>query len=140
FAETLASRAALSVENARLYRKAQEALKARDELMTIAAHEIRGPVTSIHLAVQGLQMGKVPVENIQRLFEIIEHEDRRLRRIADELLDLGKIQMGQMYFKFEEVDLAEVVRDAVSSLGPELTRSGSPLSIVTEGRPSGQWD
>jgi signal transduction histidine kinase len=87
-----------------------------------------------------LQMGKVPVENMQRLFEIIEHEDRRLRRFADELLDLGKIQMGQMYFKFEEVDLGEVVRDAVSSLGPELTRSGSPLSIVTEGRPSGQWD
>ncbi len=140
FAETLASRAALSVENGRLYRKAQEALKARDEFLTIAAHEIRGPITSIHLAVQGLQNGNVPLENMTKLFEIIEHEDRRLRRFVDELLDLDKIHTGQMYFNFEEVDLGDVVRDATSSLSPELLRSGSPLSITTQGHLSGKWD
>lgn len=140
FAETLASRAALSVENARLYRQAQEALKARDEFLTIAAHEIRGPVTSIHLAVQGLHAGKVAPATMTKLFEIVEHEDQRLRRLADELLDLDRIQTGQMCFNCEEVDLGDVVRDAVSSLGPELARSGSALSITTEGRPDGQWD
>jgi PAS domain S-box-containing protein len=140
FAETLANRAALAVENAHLYRKAQEALKARDEFLTIAAHEIRGPITSIHLAVQGLQKGKISAAAQAKLFEIIEHEDRRLSHFVDELLDLGKIQSGQNYFNFEEVDLGDVVREAVTSLGSELTRSGSAFSIITEGRPVGQWD
>ena len=140
FAETLASRAALSVENSRLYKKAREALKARDEFLTLAAHEIRGPITSIHLAVQGMQMGKASAEAMTRLFEIIEHEDRQLRRFCDELIDLDKIQSGQMYFNFEEMDLGDVVREASSSLAPELARSGSALSITTEGRLAGQWD
>jgi signal transduction histidine kinase len=140
FAETLASRAALAVENSRLYRKAQEALKARDEFLTIAAHEIRGPITAIHLAVQGLQIGKATSATMTKLFEIIEHEDRRLRRFVDELLDLDKIQSGQVYFNFEDVDLGEVVREAASSLSSELARSGSALSMVTEGRPAGKWD
>jgi PAS domain S-box-containing protein len=139
-AETLASRAALSVENAKLYRKAREALKARDEFLTIAAHEIRGPITSIHLAVQGLQLGKASTEAMTKLFEIIEHEDRKLRRFVDELIDLDKIQSGQMYFNFEDVDLGEVVHEAASTLGSDLARSGSALSITTEGRPAGQWD
>jgi len=140
FAETLARRAALSVENARLYRGAQEALQARDEFLAIAAHEIRGPITSVHMAVQGLKRGKVPPAGATKVLDIIEREDRRLARFVDELLDLGKIQSGQIYFDFEEVDLGVVVRDAVSVLAAELTKSGSDLSITTEGRPVGQWD
>src|ERR1051326_438915 len=140
FAETLASRAALSVENAGLYRKAQGALRARDEFLTIAAHEIRGPITSVHLAVQALQKGDTPSETTAKLFEIIEREARRMTRFVDELLDLGKIQSGQIYFNFEEVDLGDVVREAATNLGHELARSRSTLSITTEGHPVGQWD
>jgi PAS domain S-box-containing protein len=139
-AETLARRAALSVENARLYRKAQEAVQARDEFLAIAAHEIRGPITALHLAVQGLQKGKVRPEATPKVLEIIEREDRRLARFVDELLDLGRIQSGQIYFNFEKVDLGQVVREAASVLAAELAKSGSPLSITTGGRPVGQWD
>jgi len=140
FAETLARRTALSVENARLYRKAQEALRARDDFLTIAAHEIRGPITSVHLAVQGLQKGRTPASATPKLLEIIEREDRRLAQFVNELLDLGRIQSGQMYFNFEEVDLGDIVREAASNLGAELARNGSALSISTEGHPVGHWD
>jgi PAS domain S-box-containing protein len=140
FAETLASRAALSVENARLYRKAQEALQARDDFLTIAAHEMRGPITSLHLAVQALQNGQALPTGTAKLFEIIEHQGRRIARFVDEMLDLSKIQSGQVYFNFEQVDLGDVVREAATSLDHELVRSGSALSITTQGHPVGQWD
>jgi len=140
FAETLARRAALSVENARLYRGAQEALQARDEFLTIAAHEIRGPITSVHMAAQALHRGKVPADATSKVLDIIEREDRRLARFVDELLDLGRIQGGQLYFNFEKVDLGDVVREAANTLAAELGRSGSSLSISTEGSPVGQWD
>jgi PAS domain S-box-containing protein len=139
-AETLARRAALSVENSRLYQKAREALHARDEFLTIAAHEIRGPITSIHLAVQGLRKGKSSESILPHLLEVIEREDRRLRRFVDELLDLGKIQNTQLHFDFETVDLGDIVRDAASELSGELSWSGSSLAITTEGSPVGQWD
>jgi signal transduction histidine kinase len=140
FAETLSRRAALSVENARLYREAKEALQARDEFLAIAAHEIRGPITSVHMAVQGLQRGKVSEAATPKVLEIIEREDRRLARFVDELLDLGRVQSGQISFKLEEVDLGDVVRQAANGLSDELAKSGSALSITTEGRPVGQWD
>jgi PAS domain S-box-containing protein len=104
FAEIIGRRVALSVENAHLYRQTQEALESRDQLLTIAAHEIRGPITSVHMAVQGLQKGNLPPSSTAKLLEIIEREDRRLARFVDELLELAKIQSGRMYFNFEEVD------------------------------------
>ncbi|HEY2384218.1 MAG TPA: ATP-binding protein [Terriglobia bacterium] len=140
FAETVAHRAALSVENAMLYGKAREALKARDEFLTIAAHEIRGPITSIHIAVQALLAGKSQASETSKLLAIIEREDRRLGRFVNELLDLGKIQTGPIRFNLQEVDLGDVVREAASNLSAELARSHSALSIVVEGRLVGQWD
>jgi PAS domain S-box-containing protein len=140
FAETLARRVALSVENALVYDKANEALKARDEFLAIAAHEIRGPITSVHLAVQALLGTNVSTSDTSRLLEIIEREDRRLGRFVNELLDLGKIRKGPMHIELEQVDLGKIVREAVSSLAGELARSHSPLSITTEGNLLGKWD
>jgi PAS domain S-box-containing protein len=140
FAETLARRTALSVENSRLFHKAQDALRARSEFLTIAAHEIRGPITSIHMAVQGLQRSSTPSSAAPKLFEIIEREDRRLARFVDELMNLGKIQNGDVDFKLEQVDLGDVVREAANNLGDDLAASGSSLSITTAGCPVGEWD
>lgn len=138
-AEELARRAALSVQNARLYRGAQEALSARDEFLAIAAHEIRGPLTSMRIAVQLIQEGMPPAA-LAKAIDVLQREDRRLARFVDELLDLGRIRENQLHFTFEEVDFDQVIQDVTSSLRSELTRSGSPLSISTEGRTVGHWD
>ena len=140
FAETLAHRAALSVENALVYDKAKEALKARDEFLTIAAHEIRGPITSIHLAVQALLGNKASAADTPKVLEIIEREDRRLGRFVNELLDLGKVQKGLIQFNLEQVNLGDVVREAATNLAGELSRSRSALSMTMEGDLVGQWD
>jgi PAS domain S-box-containing protein len=139
-AEELGRRAALSVENAKLYRGAQDALQARDEFLSIAAHEIRGPITSIHIAVQGLQRGRALGSSTPKLLDIIEREDRRLARFVDELLDVNNIRTGQIHFTFEEVDLGKVAHEVSTRLGGELARSGSSLSITTDGNPVGNWD
>src|SRR4030095_12516683 len=104
------------------------------------AHEIRGPITSLHLAVQSLQKGKVAAASVAQVLDLIESEDRRLGTFVDELLDLGRIQTGRFHFTFEEVDLGDVVRDVTARTGAELAKCGSSLSITTEGRLGGQWD
>ncbi|HEY8209484.1 MAG TPA: AAA family ATPase [Myxococcaceae bacterium] len=139
-AEELARRAALAIDNARLYRKAQEALRARDELLSIAAHEIRGPLNSIHLAVQSIRQARVPANDLPRLFDVVERQDRRLSRFVEELLELGRIRAGHLQLDVEDVNLGDVVHEVAARLGPELARSGSALTVVEHEQVVGQWD
>lgn len=139
-AEELAQRAALSIDNARLLRNARAALKKRDEFLSIAAHELRGPITSLRLAVQSLRKGAVPAEQREDLLRLIEREERRLTRFVDELLEVGRIRTGRLHYELEPVDLAEVARETASRLGQELRASGSALSIHSEGPVVGVWD
>jgi signal transduction histidine kinase len=139
-AEELGRRAGLSIENAMLYRRAQEAVGARDEFLSIASHEIRGPVAALHLATQMLRRGGVRPEAMSKALDVIEREDRRLTRFIDELLDVTRIRGGTLPFRFEPVELCEVVSAVAARLAPELSRSGSRLSITAERPVRGQWD
>ncbi len=138
--EELARRIDLALENARLYRQAQEALKAREEFLSIAAHEIRGPITSLHLAAQLLQKGALSPEAAARSLGIITREDERLARFVDELLDVARIRTGQLIFHFSRVDLTEVVRTVAQRLAPDLLKAGSSLSVTAPSRVEGTWD
>ena len=138
--EELGRRAALAIENARLYRNAEEALRARDEFLMIAAHEIRGPITSIHLAVQALMAGKLQPGRSARALELVEREDRRLSRFIDELLDVGRLRTAQMQLQLEDVDLADAVQDAVTRLRADLATSGSTVTVTAQPNVVGQWD
>jgi PAS domain S-box-containing protein len=138
--EELARRAAMAIENARLYRGAEQALHARDEFLMIAAHEIRGPITSIHLAIQALMLKKLKPDASTRAFELVEREDRRLSRFIDELLDLGRLRSGQLQLQLEDVDLGQAVQEVVRRLGGELAASGSPLGLTLQPNVVGEWD
>lgn len=139
-AEDLGRRAALAIENARLYRDAREALRVREEFLSIAAHEIRTPVTSIHLAVQGLGDKDPTTEVAHRLLAVIEREDRRLTQLVDDLLDVGRIRSGRLELELGPVDLVQVVREMADQLAPQRQRSGSELSIASDARVVGTWD
>jgi PAS domain S-box-containing protein len=139
-AEELARRAALAIENARLYRRANEALVAREQFLSIAAHEIRGPITSLHLAVQSLRRNATAHPVSGKMLEIIEREERRITRLVDELLDVTRARSGQLHLDLQDVDLSDVAREVAARLGPDLARSGSSLSMTTESSVVGRWD
>jgi PAS domain S-box-containing protein len=137
----LGRRAALAIDNARLYRRAEDALAAREEFLAVAAHEIRGPIHAIQLSIQALREGKAPPEATPRLLQILERQGRRLTQCAEQLLDVGRINAGQLELEYQGVALGELVRDVAARLGPELARSGSKFNISTgAGRICGEWD
>ncbi len=139
-AEELGRRAGLAVQNARLYATAREALHAREELLAIAAHEIRGPITSLHLAVQSLRAESLPERVRTRLYDIIEREDRRLARFVDELLDIGALSAGSLELTREEVSLANVVHRVVANADAEIRHGGSAVDVLTDDAAVGSWD
>lgn len=135
----LGARVALALENARVHEDACDALRARDEVLAIAAHEIRGPLTSMRLSIQTLKQKPVAREESQ-VFSLLERETRRLARFVDELLDAVRVRGGLLTLRLEEVDLGEVIHEVAARMGEEVKRSGSKLTVVVDEPVVGVWD
>ncbi|WP_224366223.1 sensor histidine kinase [Hyalangium versicolor] len=139
-AQELARRAALSLDHARLYREAQEAIRLRDEFLSIAAHELYTPLTSLQLSMQGLQRTSPSPEDLSRVSRTAQRQIRRLTRLVDELLSVARLQQASMHLHIEDVDLLAIARDVIEHFSEESARSGTPLRLHSEGSVIGHWD
>lgn len=125
-AEDLGHRAALAIDNARLYQEAQAAIEIRNEFLSIASHELKTPLTTLLGHAQGLQRRLIR-ENLvserdQRALNVIEQQALRLTKQIDTLLDLSRIELGRFNLNAQEVDLGALIRRIVSELEPTLER------------------
>ncbi|MCY1079845.1 ATP-binding sensor histidine kinase [Archangium lansingense] len=141
-AQELARRAAISIDNARLYREAQEAIRLRDEFLSIASHELYTPITSLKLSMQGLERASSSArpDVISRAFQNARLQIRRLTRLIDELLSVSRLQAGQVHLQLEDVDLVAITRDVVEHFREESVRSGSSVLIRADTPVMGRWD
>ena len=146
-AEELANRAALAVDNARVYKQAQEAVKARDEFLSIASHELRTPLTSLVLQLQSLQRAALTDRELrlssQRVLGRLEGalgQTQRLTKLVNELLDVSRITAGRVELELEEVEMAEVVRHVLERFEDELKAAGCTMSFDVKSRAVGLWD
>ncbi|HEX8704469.1 MAG TPA: PAS domain-containing sensor histidine kinase, partial [Myxococcaceae bacterium] len=144
--EELARRAALSVENARLYREAQDAIRLRDEFLSIASHELKTPLTPLSLKLQmlGRELRKQPDSALRRSVEDYVatgvRQVKKLSELVSDLLDVTRISGGKLRLEFEDVDLATLVREVVTRHEPEAARLGSTLELDIQGSVVGRWD
>lgn len=141
-AEEVARRAAVAVEHAELYQEARAAIRQRDEFLSMASHELRTPVTSLLLTVQGLARGDKAAspEAVRRVCGLIERQARRLTQLIEEMLCVGRLHVGRLGLRLTDVDLVQVVRDVVESLGPLLVRARCPVDLRAPLPVIGRWD
>ena len=140
-AQELAERLALAIGNVRTHAQLREALADREKLISIAAHELRGPICSVRLCIQALKRAeRSNASKGGRLLEIMDREERRLARLIDELLDLTRLRSGQFELDLEPVDLCDVVREVAARMTMDANRAGSELSVSVEGALVGRWD
>lgn len=123
-------------------RQLQEAVRLRDEFLSIASHELRTPITSLQLMVQGLAQGVVSLspETRRRTFGLAERQVARLTRLVGELLEVSRIQAGRLAFQPEQVDLVAVVREVIQCFEAELARIRCPVSLRSDRPVMGRWD
>jgi PAS domain S-box-containing protein len=142
FAGELGHRAATAIDNARLYREAQEAVKARDEFMSIAAHEMRTPLMALTLQLNNLMrlVAKGSAEAIELKIQKAIGQTDRLARLIDHLLDVSRIAAGRLVLESAECDLSEVVRESAERFTDEASRAGSELRMRLEPEVNGTWD
>jgi len=122
--------------------KLKEAVCLRDEFLSIASHELRTPVSSLQLMMQGLTKGLVPPspENILRAFGLAERQVGRLTRLIEELLEVSRIQAEQLTLQIEQVDLAAVAREVVQRFDADPKRASCPVSLYAARPIIGCWD
>jgi len=134
--EEIAARCAVALENERQYRAARAEIRAREEFLAVASHELRGPIAAIRFAVEGLRSGK----STDRFLDIVDREEHRMERLVDELLDLGRMRAGELDLVLETVDLADVVREVAARFEVERVHAGSTIELRGETRLWGHWD
>jgi signal transduction histidine kinase/CHASE3 domain sensor protein len=121
-AELLAERAALAIENAKLYteqvearRKVEDLSRLKDEFLSIASHELRTPVTSIkgytQLAKTLIREGDLTTS--EEYLEIALDQIDRMSRLILELLDVSRIETGRLEIRRDAIDWPAFVRDVV---------------------------
>jgi signal transduction histidine kinase len=143
-AEEVARRAAQVIESAALYRQTREAVRIRDDFLSIASHELRTPLTSLQAQVQVLRRNvgrRGPALDRARLeerLEVIERQVLRLGKLVTTLLDVARIRSGRFEIQRERFELAELVREAVERFSDD---HGAPTMAVTATGPAvGNWD
>jgi PAS domain S-box-containing protein len=113
-ATEVARRAAVAIDNARLYGTAQEALRMRDEFLSIASHELRTPITAIRAAAQLLQRsrarGTLAEARLDRFLRTFNEETDRLRALIEDLLDISRVRTGHLELDPSPVDLSALIR------------------------------
>jgi signal transduction histidine kinase len=114
-AEELAQRVALSVENARLYRAARQAVRDRDEFLSVAAHELKTPITSMrgYAQLAGRRIGtseRLIPHDVRKALNVIETQSSKLARLVEQLLDLSRLEAGKLILTLEEVDLVPLLQ------------------------------
>lgn len=143
-AEELAGRASASLENGRLLDEALEAVRAREEFLSIAAHELRTPLTSLGLHVQMLErMANEPSLDAPALrgsIGTVKQQTRHVTRLVDSLLEVSRIATGRLSISAEPIDLAEVVREVVASMALDLDKAGCAVALDAPASLVGRWD
>lgn len=135
FAEELARRAALAFDNARLYRDAQEANRAKDEFLAMLSHELRTPLTPIIGWSHMIRSGRLGEADAEQGMQVIEKNSQALSRLINDLLDMSSILSGKMRIEREPVDLSSVIGEAVETIRPQAEARRVSVSFAAPQTP-----
>ena len=119
-AEELARLAAMAVDNARLYHDAEKAIRARDEFLSVAAHELKTPITSLRgftqLALRGLaKAGETDSTETRQRLQMVDHHSKKLARLVCQLLDVSRMEARRLTLDRRTVDVVKLAHTVVAA-------------------------
>jgi signal transduction histidine kinase len=123
-AEELGWRVALAVDNALLFQQAQQATRARDEVLGIVAHDLRNPLNAIKLLAHDLLEQHPPTRAEQEegsSVELILRSADRMNRLIQDLLEVGRIESGTLTVELSPVAVGPLVQEALEQVKPLAT-------------------
>ena len=133
-AQELAHRAALAIDNARLYGEAQAANRLRDEFLATVSHELRTPLNAILGWAQLLRDGKLDADGSSHAFEIIERNAKTQASLIEDILDVSRIITGKLRLDAEAVELVPLTEAAIDVVRPAAQAREIQLAVSLDPR------
>jgi len=120
----------------------REAVRARDDFLSVASHELKTPLTSFQLQLELLRKGLGPAPE-SRLAERVSSAGRQVQRLAslvEMLLDVSQITTGRLLLNRDRLDLSSLVAEGVDRMREELARAGCSVTLEADGSLVGAYD
>lgn len=131
-AEEIAYRVSLSLENSLLYAHSQESIKARDEFLSIASHELKTPLQSLTLQNQmrrrNMQKFGTGDKKSLKALELDYKQLTRINRLIDDMLEITRINANHLALNLEDFEFCQFIGEVVERFRPQLEASGCELS------------
>jgi signal transduction histidine kinase/CheY-like chemotaxis protein len=128
FAQELARRASYAIENARLYRQAQDANRAKDEFLAALSHELRTPLNAI-LGWASILRAR-PDGAIERGLDVIYRNAQVQTQLVEDLLDASRIVSGRMSIDLRDTPLEPIVTAAIETIVPQAVEKDIELTTA----------
>lgn len=139
----ITAQAAQALERARLFdaeraarHAAEDAVRSRDEFLSIASHELKTPIAAVKASAQLLgrriERGDVAPERLMRACRIIDETADRLSQLTSELLDVSRLRAGNLTLQTEQLNLSDLVTDAVERYAAVSEQHSIELQIDTD--------
>jgi signal transduction histidine kinase len=130
-------------DQVRARERERDAIRLRDEFLSIASHELRTPLTPLRLQLQStlkcLDKGETGTVELRPRLELALRQTVRIGTLVSGLLEVSRISGGRLTLQREEMDLAESVRDVAERHEPEARNAGTTVQVQAE-RVTGRWD
>jgi PAS domain S-box-containing protein len=132
FAQELAVRASLAVENARSYARANEASRLKDEFLATLSHELRTPLNAVLGYTRMLRLGTLEPDKESSALEVVERNATALKQIVEDVLDVSRIVAGRMRLNVEPVELPAILQEACATVLPAAHAKGVRIETVID--------
>jgi signal transduction histidine kinase len=135
FAEELARRGGIAIDKARLHAEAKEATRLRDEFLSVAAHELKTPMTSLRgyaqLLLSQAPAGSTPLDAdvLTKGLRIIATQSEKLTQLTSQLLDVSRIEAGKLQLDRRQVDLSALIRSVAAAAQANTERHSLHLDV-----------
>jgi PAS domain S-box-containing protein len=110
----------LAVERVRAEQALKQADLRKDQFLAMLAHELRNPLAPISSAAALLKIKELPPETVARTSEVISRQVKHMTGLVDDLLDVSRVSTGRVALARDEVDIKQVIADAVEQVRPLL--------------------
>ena len=136
FAQELAKRTAVALDNVQLFHQSQRAARLREDILAITSHDLRSPLNVIGLSASSLLRRLPPGSPDFRQLQVVARSAQQMQRLVADLLDVAQIEAGQLAIDPVPLSPKTLIDEALALHGPDADARGVFLSAeVAAGLP-----
>ena len=125
----------------------EQAVRMRDDFMSIVAHEVRTPLNGLILETQLRKMhlarDNAAAFTLDKMHAMVDRDERQIKsliRLIEDMLDVSRIRTGKLSIRPTRFDLSALVRDLLQNFAPQIDAAESSVTLEAEQPVVGNWD